>query len=122
MLDIGRVCIKNSGREKGQVVVIIDIIDDKFVLVDGNARRKRCNIKHLDPLTKNISIEKNAPGEEVRGQLSALGYNVKENKIKKEPKTKESQKTEKDKKEPKKEPKKLKKELNNQNLSKGKNG
>ncbi|MEW6063174.1 MAG: 50S ribosomal protein L14e [Nanoarchaeota archaeon] len=60
MLDIGRVCVKIAGREAGRYCVVVDRIDDTFVLIDGDVRRKRCNILHLEPVDKIIKIKKGA--------------------------------------------------------------
>ncbi|MBI2671009.1 hypothetical protein HYX18_03470 [Candidatus Woesearchaeota archaeon] len=110
MLTIGRICIKTAGRDKDRVGIVIDLINDKFVLIDGNVRRKRCNISHLEPLPEIVNIDKNAPVEIVKKELSALGYRIveKTKKIKnqKDP-SKESQKKETRKKESKLENKNL---------------
>ncbi len=91
MLDIGRVCVKTAGRDSGQVAVVVDLIDNKFVLIDGNVRRKKCNIRHLEPLPQTIEIEKNSSTEQVKKELSALGYKVieKKQKVKEEAPKKE---------------------------------
>ncbi len=56
MIEVGRVCYKIAGREAGKPCVIVDIIDDHFVLIDGLVRRKKCNISHLHftPIVLNI--------------------------------------------------------------------
>lgn len=59
-MDIGRLCIKIAGRNAGNYCVVVDKIDDNFVLVDGNVKRKKCNIKHLEPLDKVLKIKKGA--------------------------------------------------------------
>ncbi|HHL41888.1 MAG TPA: 50S ribosomal protein L14e, partial [Candidatus Bathyarchaeota archaeon] len=47
-VDIGRVCLKTQGREKGNKCVIIDVIDRNFVVVTGpEVRRRRANMDHL---------------------------------------------------------------------------
>ena len=92
MFQIGRVCIKKSGREKNQICVVVDLIDHNFVLIDGNLKRKRCNIRHLDPLHQIVNIEKNASSELVRKELAALNYEVVE-KASKQKHTKEMQKS-----------------------------
>ena len=52
-IEVGRVCVKISGREAGEKCVIVEVIDDKFVEVVGaNIKNRRCNIKHLEPLTE----------------------------------------------------------------------
>ncbi|MGC9079916.1 MAG: 50S ribosomal protein L14e, partial [Nanopusillaceae archaeon] len=65
VLQIGRVCVKTSGREAGKICVVVDIIDNNFVLIDGDVRRKRVNVKHLEPTDKVLGIKKGAKTEEV---------------------------------------------------------
>jgi len=43
----GRICVKTAGRDAGLKCVIVDVLDDKFVLIDGETRRRKCNILHL---------------------------------------------------------------------------
>jgi len=68
--DIGRICVKIAGREAGKKCVIVDIINDKFVLVTGpksltGVKRRRANVKHLEPTPLKINIPKGASDEEV---------------------------------------------------------
>jgi len=72
-IEVGRVCIKTSGREAGKVCVIVDILDKNFVIVDGLVKRRRCNIKHLEPTEKKVDIQKGATTEEVKLALDAAG-------------------------------------------------
>ncbi|BFI73247.1 LSU ribosomal protein L14e [Nanoarchaeota archaeon] len=65
VLQVGRVCVKLRGREAGRICVVVDIIDNKFVLVDGNVRRRRVNINHLEPTDKILNIQKGAKTEDV---------------------------------------------------------
>jgi large subunit ribosomal protein L14e len=60
MIEIGRLCVKTAGRDAGLKCIIVDILDDKFVLIDGETRRRKCNILHLEPLKDVIKIKKNA--------------------------------------------------------------
>ena len=56
-IEVGRICIKTAGREAGEECVIIDIIDKNFVEVVGvNVKNRRCNIKHLEPTEKKLSL------------------------------------------------------------------
>ncbi len=82
MFEIGRLVVKTSGREAGLKAAIIDIVDDKFVLIDGQTKRKKCNIQHLEPLNKKIKIKKNATKEEIKKEFEKLGIIIKEKKIK----------------------------------------
>jgi len=69
-VDIGRVCLKTQGREKGNKCVIIDVIDRNFVVVTGpEVRRRRANMDHLMLLDETVDIQRNASDEEVKGIL-----------------------------------------------------
>ena len=69
-IKIGRVIVKTRGRDAGRKGVIIDLIDENFAMVTGptsltGLRRKRVNIKHLEPLPKEINIKSNASDDDV---------------------------------------------------------
>ncbi len=72
-IEIGRICVKIAGRDACKKGVIIDILDDKFVLVDGETRRRKVNILHIEPLSQVVKIEKNASHEAVAKALEELG-------------------------------------------------
>ena len=71
-MEIGRVCVKLAGRDAGNVAVVVDNIDDKFVLIDGNVRRRKCNIMHLEPLDDVLKIKKNASHADVVSEFKKL--------------------------------------------------
>jgi len=66
MFRIGRICIKTAGRDAGNRCVVIDNIDDNYVLIDGQTRRRKCNVKHLEPTNKVVKLGKKASGEAVK--------------------------------------------------------
>jgi large subunit ribosomal protein L14e len=69
-MGIGRVCIKQTGRESGKKCVIIDTLDRNFVLVTGpEVRRRRVNMNHLLPLDELVKISRNATDDEVVAAL-----------------------------------------------------
>ncbi len=77
-IEIGRICVKIAGREAGRKCVIVDIIDENYVLITGpksisGVKRRRCNINHLEPLDKKIDIPKGASDEEVIKALEQAG-------------------------------------------------
>ena len=76
MIEIGRVCVKVAGRDSNRKCVIVDIIDSKFVVVDGETRRRKCNIKHLEPLDQVMHLAKNASHSDVEKEANKLGWNV----------------------------------------------
>lgn len=82
MLEIGKVCIKIAGRDAGKLAVIVEILDEPYVLIDGEVRRRKCNILHLEPTERKVEIKKDASHLEV---VKALGITeVKKKKVKKD--------------------------------------
>jgi large subunit ribosomal protein L14e len=76
--DIGRVCVKTLGREAGSKCVVVDIIDKSYVLVTGprsltGVKRRRANVRHLQPLGDRIDIAKGADDDEVLKTLDTAG-------------------------------------------------
>ncbi|WP_220607949.1 50S ribosomal protein L14e [Methanobrevibacter oralis] len=56
-IEVGRVCVKTSGREAGKKCAIIEIIDENYVEVVGEAvKNRRCNIAHLEPTEDSIDV------------------------------------------------------------------
>ena len=69
-IEVGRICVKLNGRETGQKCVIVDVIDKNFVLITGpkkisGVRRRRTNLKHLEPTDDMIEVKKGASDEDV---------------------------------------------------------
>ena len=65
MYNVGRLCIKIAGRDARKKCVIIDVLDNIFVMIDGETRRRKCNIAHLEPLEQKLDIKKGASEAEV---------------------------------------------------------
>ncbi|MBI2133249.1 50S ribosomal protein L14e [Candidatus Woesearchaeota archaeon] len=78
MIQIGRLVAKIAGRDAGRKGIVIDMIDNNYVLIDGQFRRKKCNITHLEPLGTLTDIKQNASHEEVIEELKKIGIQVKE--------------------------------------------
>ena len=58
MMEVGRLCLKKAGRDAGGKCVIIDMVDNKTALIDGQTRRRNCNLAHLEPLSETLDIKK----------------------------------------------------------------
>lgn len=111
-MEVGRICVKTAGREAGRYCVVVKVLDDNYVLIDGNVKRKRCNISHLQLLPIKIKIKEGAETEEVKELFKKAGFDVKKKKkIKKEIKQRpvKKQKKQEEKKVKKEKPKKEKK-------------
>jgi large subunit ribosomal protein L14e len=78
MMEIGRLCVKIAGRDSKKTCVIVDILENNYVLVDGETRRKKCNIKHLEPLNKKLNIKKGSDFKEITKLFKELGIELKE--------------------------------------------
>lgn len=108
MIELGRLCLKIAGRDAGKKCVVIDVLDNNYVLIDGETRRRKCNISHLEPLDAVIEVKKKASHDEVKTEFKKLGLNVLETKPK--PKTERPKKVKGKKVEIKEDKKKVKKE------------
>ena len=78
VIDLGRICIKTAGREKGKLCVIISNPQGNKVLISGArkyymCKRRLCNIKHLMPTRYKIDISENASDEEIEKKLREQG-------------------------------------------------
>ncbi|MBM1154484.1 50S ribosomal protein L14e [archaeon] len=74
VVDVGRVCVKTRGREAGRLCVVVDVIDKNFVLITGpktltGVRRRRVNVRHLEPTDLKLDISKGASDKEVEAAL-----------------------------------------------------
>ena len=76
MFEIGRICVKTAGRDAGNYCVIVDILEGNYVLIDGNVRRRKCNIMHLEPTNKVIKIGKKASHDAVAAEFQKLSLDV----------------------------------------------
>ncbi len=77
-IEVGRLCVKQLGREHGKKCVIIDVMDKSFVLVTGpkkitGIKRRRVNINHIMPLQDKIEVKRGASDEEVNTALESAG-------------------------------------------------
>lgn len=71
MFQIGRVCVKLAGRDAGKRCVVVDVLEGKYVMIEGQTRRRKCNMLHLEPLDEVLDIQKNATHDTV---MKALGH------------------------------------------------
>ena len=84
--EVGRVCVKKTGREAGRRCVVVDIIDKNFVVVTGprdvtGVRRRRCNVDHLEPTELKLPLKRGADDKTVaEALLKALKETPKEGK------------------------------------------
>ena len=83
MYEIGRLCVKIAGRDAGKKCVVVDILKDNYVMIDGATRRKKCNTTHLVPLDKIINIKKKATHADVAKEFKKLKIAVLNTKPKK---------------------------------------
>ncbi len=87
-MEIGRLCVKLAGRDAGRVCVVVDNAEGNLVLIDGNVRRRKCNIGHLEPLDEMLKIKKSASHSEVAAEFKKLKLETWSTKPKKTPERK----------------------------------
>ena len=76
MIELGRLCVKTAGRDAGKEALIVEVLDKNFVLIDGNTRRRKTNVDHLELLPKKAELKKGASHEEVQKALKSLGVDA----------------------------------------------
>ncbi len=76
MLEVGRLVVKTAGRDAANHAVIVEVLDEKFVTIDGNVRRKKVNMAHIEPLNKTLDIKKGASTKDVLAAFEKEGIKV----------------------------------------------
>lgn len=76
MFSIGRICMKIAGRDAGKYCVVVDNMEEPYVMIDGMTRKKRCNKKHLEVLSKTVSIKKGADTATIIASLKKEGFAI----------------------------------------------
>jgi len=84
MFEVGRICTKIAGRDARKKCAIVDVMDDNYVLIDGQTRRRKCNVDHLEPTDKVVKLKKNASNKETCKALNDEGIECEEKKSKPE--------------------------------------
>ena len=74
-IEVGRICVKLTGRETGKKCVVVDVVDKNFALITGpktvtGIRRRRTNVDHLEPTSEKVELKKGATDDEVEKALS----------------------------------------------------
>jgi len=77
---VGIVCLKLAGRDSNRFCVILEEIDSRYVLIDGDVRRKKCSLRHLKLLPQKVKVSKSSSTEEVRKVLMDAGVPLHERK------------------------------------------
>jgi large subunit ribosomal protein L14e len=82
-LSVGRLCMKIAGRDAGLRCVVVDDLGDGFVLIDGETRRRKCNVLHLEPLGQVVELAKGASHAQVAEALKQVGIETRQTKPRK---------------------------------------
>jgi large subunit ribosomal protein L14e len=77
-IEVGRICVKITGREAGRKCIVVNIIDENFALITGprkvsGIKRRRVNISHIEPTEVKIDIIREAADEEIVQALTKIG-------------------------------------------------
>ncbi len=82
MFEVGRICVKLAGRDAGKQCVIVEELGNGLVMIDGQTRRRKCNVRHLEPTEQTVELKKGASHAEVKSALSKLNIEVMDTKPK----------------------------------------
>lgn len=78
MIEPGRIVLKIAGREAGKYAVIVEKVDDGFVLITGpksitGVKRRKCNIEHIEPTEHKFEIGSKADDSLIEGLWRSSG-------------------------------------------------
>lgn len=83
MFDVGRICVKIAGRDAGKQCVIVEKYADGTVLIDGQTRRRKCNVRHVEPTSRTADLKSGATHDQVKDALEKLNIDMRDTKPKK---------------------------------------
>ena len=70
-LEPGRVCIKTKGRQAGKLAIVIGNLENNLVTIAGpQIKKRKCNINHLLPTNKKVSVTASTTQEELKKLLA----------------------------------------------------
>jgi large subunit ribosomal protein L14e len=77
-VEVGRVCVKVTGREAGRKCVVVDVVNKNFALITGpkkvtGIKRRRVNVYHIEPTKIKVTIKRGATDEEIVQALTEAG-------------------------------------------------
>jgi large subunit ribosomal protein L14e len=78
MIEPGRIVLKIAGREANRYAVIVESINDSFVLITGpksitGVKRRKCNIEHIEPTEHKFEIDSKADDSSIEGLWRSSG-------------------------------------------------
>lgn len=79
MFEVGTVCVKTAGRDAGMKCVVVEAAKEGIVIIEGETRRRKCNVRHLEPVGE-AKVKVGASHSEV---MKALGLKERESKQRK---------------------------------------
>lgn len=82
-MEVGRLAVKLAGRDAGKKCVIVEVLKNNFVTIDGATRRRKCNLAHLFMLNDKVDVNEKASHEDVKNALKEKGIEVRETNPKK---------------------------------------
>ncbi len=73
-IDVGRICVKLSGREAGKKCIVVDIVDKNFVLITGpkqlnGVKRRRVNVSHIEATERKMNVRRGESDAELMKAL-----------------------------------------------------
>jgi large subunit ribosomal protein L14e len=78
MIEPGRIVLKVAGREAGKYAVIVERMNDDFVLITGpksvtGVKRRKCNIDHIEPTEHKLEIDSKADDANIENSWKSSG-------------------------------------------------
>lgn len=79
-VEVGRICVKITGREAGKKCIIVDVIDKNFLLITGpkqvnGVKRRRVNVGHVELTEKKVNVSRGESDDELMKALDEEALN-----------------------------------------------
>jgi len=81
MFTKGRICLKTAGRDASKYCAIIEVLENGYVTIDGETRKRKCNVNHLEPTKKTIDVKGSEASNDIVKLIAKEGFKVTERKI-----------------------------------------
>lgn len=69
-ITAGMICVKTTGKDAGQRVLVIELEKDHAIIEGKGIKRKKCGLKHLFPTKQKMTVSKTAKHDEIVQMLS----------------------------------------------------
>ena len=72
IFSVGQVVVKIAGRDAGKIGVITEVLDNRYVMLAGEIRKRKCNIKHLELTAQQVTLPARPTDDQILAAVHTL--------------------------------------------------